>query len=104
MSCPDRTADAFTGNALDEQLDETVRNFLTNSKKGLYDDRKNNKLVLSWIFKKDRHLFANREGGVLGFVRNYAPRETAQRLDDIQIDVSYFDHDWTLNDLSQANK
>ncbi len=102
VSCPDRTADPFSGNRLDEQLDEMVRNFLLNPKKGLYYDRKNNKLILSWIFKKDRHLFSNQDGGVLGFVGNYAPRDFVQRLNDNRIDIDYFEHDWTLNDLSQT--
>jgi len=104
VSCPDRTADPFSGSRLDEQLDEMVRSFFMNPKKGLYYDSKNNRLMLSWILKKDRHLFLQKEGGVLGFVRSHVPKDIARRLNDNQIDIDYFEHDWTLNDLSQVQK
>lgn len=104
VSCPDRTADPFSGSKLDKQLDEMVRSFFMNPKKGLYYDSKNNRLTLSWILEKDRHLFSEKEGGVLGFVRSHVPKDIERRLNDNQIDIDYFEHDWTLNDLSQVQK
>ncbi len=105
VSCPDRTPEPFTANRVDAQLEEMIRVFLANPQKGLRADREKNKLILSWIFEKDRYLFVDRPGGVLGFVRRYVPRPLAEWLSrNNQIDIDYFGHDWTLNDLKQASK
>lgn len=104
VSCPDRTPEPFTADRLDAQLDEMIRVFLMNPKKGLKADHEKNKLILSWIFEKDQQLFEQPDG-VLGFVRRYVPRATADWLSsNKRIDIDYFDHDWTLNDLAQADK
>jgi hypothetical protein len=57
---------------------------------------------LSWILKKDAHLFYDVNGGVIAFVRPYLDQDTQDFLSKHPVAIDYFDHDWTLNDLAQA--
>jgi len=102
VSCPDRTPHAFTGTRLDEQLDEMIRTFLTNPGKGMLLDRERSTLTLSWILDKDSYLFHKDRGGVLGFVMPYLAPESREWLKANPVQINYFEHDWTLNDLAQA--
>lgn len=103
VSCPDRTAEPFTGAGLDEQLDAMIRDFFSNPTKGLILDRKSRVLTLAWILEKDSELFADRKGGILGFVLPYLDQDLRQWLKANPVEIRYFDHDWTLNDLALAN-
>ncbi|MCO6414510.1 MAG: DUF547 domain-containing protein [Thiogranum sp.] len=103
VSCPDRTAQPFTGQRLDAQLDAMIRTFLENPGKGLRLDRDRRVLTLGWILEKDRQLFQNRPGGVMGFVLPYLERDVREWLEVNPVEIKYFEHDWTLNDLAQAD-
>lgn len=103
VSCPDRIAEAFIAEKLDVQLNEMIRTFFNNPNKGLLLDRDTKTLMLSWILKKDMELFEKKEGGILGFVLLYLEPETQTWLKNNQINIDYFEHDWTLNDLAQTN-
>ncbi len=102
VSCPDRTAQAFTGSRLDQQLDDMIRTFFTNPRKGAFLDKDAGTLTLSWILKKDQEWFATADGDVLGFVLRYFPGQQREWLQAHDVSIDYFDHDWTLNDLAQA--
>lgn len=102
VSCPDRIAEAFAGRHLDEQLDALIYAFFRNPHKGLRLDHEAHELTLSWILKKERHLFEKKQGGVLGFVLPYLEPETRSWLEANPVTLTYFKHDWTLNDLAQA--
>lgn len=65
-------------------------------------DRERGILTLSWILKKDAYLFEEDKGGVLGFVLTYLDSKTTRWLKANPVKIDYFDHDWTLNDLAQA--
>lgn len=103
VSCPDRLPEPFIGGRLDAQLDGMVRTFLGNPGKGLALDREAGVLTVSWIFKADEHLFPAERGGVLGFVRPYLAREIRDWLAANPVEVRYFEHDWTLNDVALAD-
>ncbi len=103
VSCPDRIAQPFAAQQLDEQLDTMIRTFFNNPGKGLMLDRNKRILTLSWIMKKDKHLFREREGRMLDFVLPYLQRETREWLNVNPVEIKYFEHDWTLNDLAQAD-
>jgi len=103
VSCPDRIAEPFTAQMLDQQLDEMIGSFFTNTDKGLFLNRSEKTLTLSWILKKDMDLFKNRAGGVLGFVKPYLASDVQTWLNTNSIDIDYFEHDWTLNDLAQTD-
>ncbi len=103
VSCPDRTAEPFVAKRLDEQLDTMIRRFFKNPGKGLRLDRETRTLTLSWILKKDRHLFQENGQNVLGFVLPYLEPDVRSWLKVHTVTIDYFDHDWTLNDLAQAD-
>lgn len=102
VSCPDRIAQPFTAQLLDEQLDIMIRTFFNNPGKGLRLDRNRRTLTLSWIMNKDGHLFQDQDRGVLDFVLPYLESDIREWLDVNPVEIEYFEHDWTLNDLAQA--
>lgn len=103
VSCPDRTSEPFVAQRLDEQLDTMIRRLFQNPGKGLKLDRANRSLTLSWILKKDRYLFQGDELGVPGFVLRYLEPDIRGWLEANPVTIAYFEHDWTLNDLAQAD-
>ena len=103
VSCPDRRAEAFDGARLETQLDDLIRNFFRNPKKGLFLNRDTNTLTLAWIIKKDSHLFQDDEQRMMAFVKPYLDKEQQDWLVRHQVTLDYFEHDWTLNDLAQAD-
>lgn len=103
VSCPDRVPEPFTAGRLDEQLDEMIRAFFANPGKGAALDRESGVLRLSWILDKDAELFRRGGEGVLDFVIRYLPVDDRRWLHDHAVEVQYLDHDWTLNDLAQAD-
>ncbi len=102
VSCPDRMPEAFSAARLDAQLDSIVRNFFANPTKGARLDRRRRVLTLSWILKKDAALFDDMAGGVLNFVLPYLSAADGDWLRGHPVEIRYFTHDWTLNDLAQA--
>ncbi len=107
VSCPDRTADIFVAEQLDSQLDAMIRTFLRNPDKGLRVDRDTDTVTISWIVKADQRLFKTDGGNsVLDFVSRYAPPEVGDwiRANAATIQVKYFEHDWSLNDVALATE
>lgn len=103
VSCPDRSAEPFAGDRLDARLDELIRTFFRNPAKGLSLNRQTNTLTLAWILEKDDYLFEEYPDGVLGFVKPYLDAGQRAWLATHPVRLDYFDHDWTLNDLAQAD-
>ena len=103
VSCPDRTTVPFLAERLDSQLDAMIGLFFKNPGKGLRLNRDTGTLTLSWIIKKDRHLFQDKEKGVLGFVMPYLEADVQDWLRGNPVAIDYFEHDWTLNDLAQTD-
>jgi hypothetical protein len=87
ISCPDRMPEPFVGEYLE----------------GLRLDRISRTLTLSWILNKDRRLFGDSEQGLLGFVQPYLEPDTRDWLKTNPVTVEFFEHDWTLNDMVQAD-
>lgn len=103
VSCPDQGRKPFMAAKLDTQLDDLVRRFLHNPQKGLQLDRQSGVLTLSMILKKESQLFVDGYGGVITFILPYLDRETVQWLQSHPMRIEYFRHDWTLNDICQAD-
>jgi len=102
-SCPDITSEPFMAEHLDSQIDVMLRRFFRNPGKGLRLDRARRILTLSWTLKKDSHLFQDNERGILGFVLPYLEPDIRAWLNANTVAIDYFEHDWTLNDLMQAD-
>ena len=95
--CPTLQPAAFTGAALDTQLDRAARAFI-NSPRAVR--REEGKLVLSGIFKWYRRDFGGDERGVLAHLARFADERTARLLEDGSA-VEDYPYDWTLNDLPE---
>lgn len=99
-SCPVLAAEAYTGDALDEQLDAAVQRLVASPQhyrleRGSRPVLRLNK-VLDW-YKED---FGGTEG-VVDFLLPYLPADDAGYIRDHRpIAVEYFHYDWTLNDVS----
>jgi len=103
ISCPDLLSEPFTGPQLNVQLDRLVRDFLRNDTKGFRLDRNTGTLMLSWIFEKDGDLIERDLGGIEQVVHRYLDKATCEWFDlhSEHVQVRYFEHDWTLNDIKR---
>ncbi len=107
VSCPDRTPSIFKAENLDKQLDDMIRSLFANQTKGLVVNKKERKIFLSWILKADKYLFdGTKNPTVIDFVISYAPDKYVEWLKTNydHLKIEYFKHDWTLNDIAQADK
>jgi hypothetical protein len=99
-SCPPLQRQAYTGPGLDRELDRVTRSYL-DSPAGLRQELRGGELVLtvSKILDWFREDFEDHRGGVIGFLGEYAPRETSDLMRRYmgRIDVRYGKYDWSLN-------
>ena len=94
VGCPSLQLKAFTGAALDAQLDRAARDFINNPRAVRYED---GKLVLSGIFKWYRRDFEGDERGVLAHISRYTDKPARHLLDGGKFDD--YSYDWGLNDV-----
>lgn len=100
LSCPPLAREPYRPQTLDAQLDANMRRFLADPRKGLRIDRDKDVIWLSRIFDWFAADFAP-SGGVLAFVRRYAPAQEAAWIQGHGGDarVRFLPYDWTLNAL-----
>lgn len=98
VSCPDLRPEAYTAGKLNSQLDDQMKQFLANAKKGLQVDAKKGRLYLSSIFKWFEEDF-EAKGGVRTFIAPYSPETVKKSVQNNRLRVSYLDYDWGLNEL-----
>lgn len=98
LGCPHLNPEAFTGERLDEQLDEAARTFLRDRFKNSYDASRNT-LYLSPIFKWFGEDFGAL-GGPTGVFTLYADRPVVETLKSAssKTRIVFNDYDWTLNE------
>jgi hypothetical protein len=99
-SCPSLRREPYRASRLDLQLDDSLRRWLADPRKGARIDRGKRTLFLSRIFDWFAEDFESR-GGVLAFLRPYFPGPI-RRFVEAQGDalrVRYLEYDWRLNDL-----
>ena len=103
LSCPPLRREPYRPATLDAQLDDNVRTWLADPRKGLRIDRDENVVWLSSIFKWFREDF-EAVGGPLAFARRHAPEAQARWLADHadRARVRHLDYDWSLNALEDA--
>lgn len=104
LSCPDLPAVPFNGDTIDTQLDALMRDFLSNTTKGLRINRETGAIQMSWIFDKHKDLVNEEFNGFDGVVHRYLDEATCAWFEQHQkhITVTYIDHDWMLNDTALA--
>lgn len=110
MGCPILQNHAYTGEALDAQLEAATREFIQNSE-NVHLDRLENILYLSSIFdwykedffrmRESDHIFNgynNKIQGVLQFLENYFAEKDVQYITANKPKIKFLDYDWTLNE------
>lgn len=96
LGCPPLRREPYVGTAIERQLDDQARTFLS-SPHGLRVDRERNEVRISSIFKWFAEDFGG-EKGALEFVARHAPPAERDYLRSGRFKVRYLDYDWTLND------
>lgn len=97
VSCPDLRREAYAADRLGTQLDDQFKRFLENPSKGLKVNHKTKRVLLSKIFDWFEEDFESK-GGVLPYLSRYAPEKDRSFLKKGNLDVSYLDYNWDLNE------
>ena len=94
-SCPPLRPEPFSGNILDQQLDDSTRSFINDPKSFRLE---NNELYVSRIFKWFSEDFNE---DIIGFFLKYATGDLKKDLEDnsSRIKVKYLPYDWSLNGM-----
>jgi len=103
LSCPPLRREAYRAERLEEQLDDNMRRWLADPRKGVRADAATGTLFVSSIFKWFAEDFAP-AGGTAAFVERYGPEGAARVAGQAgeNVRIRYLDYDWSLNDLSKA--
>lgn len=109
VSCPPLRNEPFTGEQLDEQLDDQSSQFIANPATGVNIDKDNGVVYLSSIFQwyeKDWIPTDGTDSGftgseaqraVLNFISRYVSPEDQAYLSEGNYEIKYLDYDWSLN-------
>lgn len=99
VSCPDIRA--YDPQGLDAQLDDAARAFLANERRGARvtpDGVDVSQLLYGY------HEEFEPGGGVVAFLRSYAPPSVAARLEGVRLhDLGKLPYDWRLNDVARTS-
>lgn len=93
VSCPDLRTEPYTAEKLNAQLDDQVKSFLNNVKKGLNEDGKviHVSKIFDWFGKDFKAV-----GGIETFIRQYHSGLSKEAA--IETDIDY---DWSLNSVGE---
>jgi len=102
IGCPALRPEAYRGDALEAQLADQARRFLSDRSRNRYDAG-SDRLQVSKIFKWYGRDFERAAGSVQAFLARYAAQlsgeETARlRIAAGTVPVGFLDYDWRLND------
>ena len=106
ISCPFLPRDAFTGEKLEEQLEEAARRYV-NQRHNLQVNAAANEVTLGAVYglRDYRQDFEDpaRNGGtrrtLLEYIRQYANQENRKRLDAVKNPkIKYYEYDWRINE------
>lgn len=101
-SCPKIRTDAYTVDKLEEQLNESTRDFINDPTRNRYD-KKEKVAYLSQIFKWFDMDFEKTAGTVQKFIAKYvSDPEVAKDLAADGYKVEYLDYSWSLNGTPPA--
>lgn len=102
LSCPPLRREPWTAARIDAQLDDQLRRFLADRRKGLAVYPDTARVRLSKIFDWFEEDFAA-AGGVVAFVTRFAPERERAWLErhGAAASLDWFDYDWDLNDLAR---
>lgn len=95
IGCPNLRKVPFTGDNLDQELDDAARDYINHPRGARFDDK--GRLVVSSIYKWFAEDFGGSDQGVIDHLSRYAQPDLAKRLKSAGA-VSGYAYDWTLND------
>ncbi|NEO55786.1 MAG: DUF547 domain-containing protein [Okeania sp. SIO3B5] len=109
ISCPPLRQEAFTGNQLEQQLDDQAKKFLGNNQ-GFKIDSQNNAVYFSSIFKWFGEDYEKTYGqeptidglnetetSIVNYAHQYVSPDAQKILKQGGYQVKYSDYDWSLN-------
>ncbi|MBM4329101.1 MAG: DUF547 domain-containing protein [Deltaproteobacteria bacterium] len=116
LGCPNLRNEPYTGDRLDDQLDDQTSRFVKNPRK-FRIDREKRRVYLSPIFKwfgedfaktygaeKRFRSFSETERAVLNFLSGYVDRANKEFLEAGNYAIDYLEYDWTLNEKELENR
>ncbi len=101
MSCPPLRQEAYTGDRLDQQLEEQTRQFIRDESHNQIEGQ-HATIHLSTIFDWFEDDFGGSPEGVQQYLATFFDGETRARLEAAAFAVEYNTYDWTLNDQAIA--
>ncbi|NEQ59524.1 MAG: DUF547 domain-containing protein [Moorea sp. SIO4A1] len=108
ISCPPLRNEPYTGEKLDQQLDDQTQKFIV-SPHGFRIDRQKDTVYLSSIFKwfgedwkktygvDDKFTGNANQRAVLNFISDYLSSEDQEYLEQGNYKIKYLNYDWSLN-------
>jgi len=98
--CPPLRDEAYTGEKLNEQLNEQARIFINDTTKNIFN-LKDRKAYISTIFESYNNEFGLDKKCILIFLSNFLPKKIREDIlaNADQWDLSYKDFDWSLNKI-----
>ena len=100
VSCPRLRKEAYTGDRLNDQLDDQARTFLHDTDKNAVPAGEET-VALSRIFKWFDEDFGASSASIQRFIAPYFDGNVRTNLEQARYDVSYRKYDWSLNDQSR---
>ncbi len=102
-SCPPLRREPYRADRLDAQLEDNVRRWLADPRKGARIDRASKTLWLSPILDWFEEDFPD---GAVAFVSRHVPQSGADwiRAQGPALRIRYFEYDWSLNDTAASSK
>ena len=90
VSCPGLRKGAFTGDKVEEQMDEQMKSFVNDKTKNTITE---NKAEVSSLFKWFSGDFKNNAPSVIAYINKYSKVKIKPGAE-----ITYKDYDWSLND------
>lgn len=97
VSCPQLRQEAYTGEALERQLEDQTMTFLRTEGKNDIPSA-DEEVALSRIFKWYGEDFGDSTSDVQRYLASYFDGKVHERLANAAYDVDYLPYDWSLND------
>lgn len=98
IGCPSLYPKAFVASKLNQQLDDSAKNFILNTKKNRIE---NNELKLSKIFKWYGSDFDKTYGSFYAYIAPIITSDKGlqKKIQAKNLDTEYLDYDWNLNEI-----
>ena len=99
-SCPPLAPEAYVADRLDEQLDRAVLGLISNPEHFRIDREGAGVVTLNRVLDWYGDDFGGKEG-LLRFLADYVAPADAELLGSADVEVRFFEYDWTLNDIGR---